>query len=105
MKCTFWSSDLIARLGGDEFVVLFIGSNRETSSELMVRLERAAEESNRNGKRGYDILFSHGMKDQFVSLCFISRIHSICYFRLTVFGFSDQSLRFTRAMDHAMQDF
>nr|EDZ40375.1 MAG: Diguanylate cyclase with GAF sensor [Leptospirillum sp. Group II '5-way CG'] len=61
MKRTFRTSDLIARLGGDEFVVLLIGSNRETSGELMVRLGTAAEEASRLENRGYDIAFSHGI--------------------------------------------
>jgi diguanylate cyclase (GGDEF)-like protein/PAS domain S-box-containing protein len=57
---TFRESDLVARLGGDEFCVLALGS-KESSEQVIRRLEVALDEHNATANRPYVLSLSHGV--------------------------------------------
>lgn len=61
LKNVFRDSDVIARLGGDEFTVLLANNTKEAAEHSIVRLRESLDKANREGNRGYDISFSHGM--------------------------------------------
>ncbi|MBX9632930.1 MAG: sensor domain-containing diguanylate cyclase [Burkholderiales bacterium] len=61
LKNVFRDSDVIARLGGDEFTVLLANNTKEAAERSIVRLRESLDKANREGNRGYDISFSHGM--------------------------------------------
>lgn len=61
MKTVCRDSDVFARLGGDEFAMLLINTSREQAECVVSRLHQSVEKYNREAKRGYDIMFSHGI--------------------------------------------
>lgn len=61
MKTTCRDSDIFARLGGDEFAMLLINSSGEYAEYIVSRLHQSVEKYNQEAKRGYDIMFSHGV--------------------------------------------
>lgn len=54
-------SDVYARLGGDEFAMLLINTSKEHAEDIVARLHQSVAKYNQEAKRGYDILFSHGI--------------------------------------------
>lgn len=54
-------SDVYARLGGDEFAMLLINTSKEHAEDIVARLHRSIAKYNQEAKRGYDIVFSHGI--------------------------------------------
>lgn len=61
MKTACRDSDVFARLGGDEFAMLLINTSKEQAEYVVSRLHQSVEKYNQEAKRGYDILFSHGI--------------------------------------------
>lgn|GEM_PF-2834418 len=60
LRTCFRESDIIGRLGGDEFVVFAINP-RQSSSELLARLEEAIEQANTKPDRDYPLSLSLGV--------------------------------------------
>jgi diguanylate cyclase (GGDEF)-like protein len=63
MTLNFRNSDIYARLGGDEFVVLLTHTSQQQAHALIEKFKQALINSNQTAKRGYDILFSHGIME------------------------------------------
>lgn len=61
MKIGCRDSDVFARLGGDEFAMLLINTSKEHAEDIVARLDQSVAKYNQEAKRGYDILFSHGI--------------------------------------------
>lgn len=61
MKTACRDSDAFARLGGDEFAMLLINTSKEQAEYVVSKLHQSVEKYNQEAKRGYDILFSHGI--------------------------------------------
>lgn len=52
---------MLARLGGDEFAMLLINTSKENAGHVVLKFHQSVGNYNQEAKRGYDILFSHGM--------------------------------------------
>jgi diguanylate cyclase (GGDEF)-like protein len=63
MKNTCRESDVLARLGGDEFAMLLINTSKEQAEYIVSKLHKSVEKYNQEAKRGYDIMFSHGIME------------------------------------------
>ena len=61
MKTICRKSDIISRLGGDEFAMFLINTSKEHADNVVVKLCQSVEKYNQEAKRGYDIMFSHGV--------------------------------------------
>ncbi len=61
IKSTFRDSDLFARLGGDEFAALLSNTSKQTAEEVIERFGHALTSYNHEARRGYELLFSHGI--------------------------------------------
>lgn len=61
MNAVCRDSDVYARLGGDEFAILLINTSKEHAEDIVARLHQSVANYNQEAKRGYDILFSHGI--------------------------------------------
>jgi diguanylate cyclase (GGDEF)-like protein len=61
MKAVCRDADVFARLGGDEFSMLLFNTSKEHAENIVTRLRQSVEKYNQEAKRGYDIMFSHGI--------------------------------------------
>lgn len=61
IKSTFRDSDVFARIGGDEFVALLSNTSKQTAEEIIERFSLALAAYNQEARRGYELLFSHGI--------------------------------------------
>lgn len=61
MKNACRESDIFGRLGGDEFALLLINTSKKLAEDVVSKLRQALVKNNQEAKRGYDILFSHGI--------------------------------------------
>ena len=61
MKTTCRKVDIVSRLGGDEFSMFLINTSKENADNVVVKLCQSIEKYNQEAKRGYDIMFSHGV--------------------------------------------
>lgn len=61
MQAVCRDSDICARLSGDEFSMLLIDASKEHAEVVVARLHQSITKYNQAAKRGYDILFSHGI--------------------------------------------
>ncbi len=61
MKNACRKVDIVSRLGGDEFSMFLINTSKEHADSVVVKLHQSIEKYNQEAKRGYDIMFSHGV--------------------------------------------
>ncbi len=61
LKVTFRTSDIIARIGGDEFVVIPVGTDGDSVSTAIGRLQKNIDICNRRLSRAYTISLSTGV--------------------------------------------